>query len=191
MKYILRIIPLFMLSILVLSFVDFSPKDETKKYISIEQAVKDKIVKAEFKGIGGYQGECIELNIKSLIQKDTLIRIEPGRHLVCEDSTLQDILIIKEIQLFLAAGETRLVNIFGFCCKAHNGAPQVGTAFEVGFMEDSTFIYLAEFLSKSGLPLGVMQNAVWVLSNNHSINSISNDNETDKPKNEGAFSINC
>ena len=38
------------------------------------------------------------------------------------------------------------------------------------------------FLSASNLPLDVMQNAVWVLSNNHSISSICNENENDRPK---------
>ncbi len=180
MKSIKKLILLSIVSFLSISFIIFNQKNEAPKYISIEEAIKNRIIEASFTGIGGHMGECIELEIKSLIPKDTIIRIEPGRRLVSEDSTLQDILVIKEIQLFLATGELKKLNLFGFCCQATNAGPGNGSVFNVGFMEDSTFIVLAEFLSKSGLPLGVMQSAVWVLSNNHSLNSISNDNEKDK-----------
>jgi hypothetical protein len=189
MKLLTRIIPILLVAIMALSFVVFIPKDEIKKYVSIEQAIKTKLVEAKFSGKGGYQGECIELAIKSLSENDTIIRIEPGRHLVANDSTLQDILIIKEIQMFLAAGENKEVNIFGFCCQANDHGPGKDALFNVGYMADSTFIVLAEFLAKSNLPLGVMQSAVWVLSNNHILNSISNDNENDKAKMKELFQL--
>jgi hypothetical protein len=187
MKLFIRFSSVIALAIIAISFIAIKPKDEIKKFISIQQAIKNKLVEAKFSGKGGYQGECIELNIKSLAPKDTIIRIEPGRRLVAEDSALQDILIVKEIQLFLAAGENKEVNIFGFCCQATDGGPQKGSGFSVGFMADSSFIILAEYLAKSSLPLGVMQSAVWVLSDNHSFNSISNDNENDKPKMKELF----
>jgi len=165
----------------MISFIRYSPNVEPKKFISIEKAISEHLVEARISGLGGYQGECIELDIKSKCAKDTIIRIEPGRRLVAQDSTLQDILIIKEIQLFLASGERKQVNIFGFCCQATDHAPGHNSVFDVGFMADTSFILLSEFLGKTNLPLGVMQSAVWVLSNNHSLNSIANDNEKDKP----------
>jgi hypothetical protein len=189
MKSIVKIAILSIIFILALSFINYNPKVEPKKYISIEKAIKEKLVEASFSGLGGYQGECIELNIASLSPKDTIIRIEPGRRLVARDSSLQDILIIKEIQLFLASGEKKQVNIFGFCCQATDHAPGSSDAFDVGFMTDSSFILLSEFLGKTNLPLNVMQSAVWVLSNNHSLNSISNDNENDKPKMKELFQL--
>jgi len=184
MKSIAKFIPAGLIVIIFLSFVAVSPvlKDNKKKYLSIEDAIKNKVVTASIIGKGGHTGECIDLNIESLIDKDTLIRIEPGRHLVSDDTLLQDILIIKEIQVLLAAKEKKLMNIFGFCCEATNHSPYKGAKFNVGYMPDSSFIKLAMFLSASNLPLDVMQSAVWVLSNNHTINSITNENENDKPK---------
>ncbi len=184
MKSFLKFIPLLLVFILFLSFMAVVPfpKTETKKYLSIEEAMKNKIVSVHFTGKGGYSGECVELNIQSLIDHDTLIRIEPGRRLVSDDTLLQDILIVKEIQLLLAAREKKQFNIFGFCCEATNHAPYGGAKFSVGYMADSAFIKLAMFLSASNLPLDVMQSAVWVLSNNHALNSINNENESDRPK---------
>jgi len=184
MKSFLKFIPLLLALVFFISFIAVSPfsKTEAKKYLSIEEAMKNKIVEARIIGKGGHTGECITLDIQSLVDYDTLIRIEPGRRLVSDDTLLQDILIIKEIQLFLAAKEKKLINLFGFCCQATNHSPYGGAKFNVGYMPDSSFIKLAMFLSASNLPLDVMQNAVWVLSNDHALNSIHNDNDADRPK---------
>ncbi len=170
------------LALLAFTLKEANKKNEEKKWLSIEKAIENKLISVEIKGKGGHSGECIEMHIESLIDKDTLLRIEPGRRLVSDDSTLQDILVVKEIQLLLAAREKKNINLFGFCCQASNSGPVDGSIFDVGFMEDSTFIVLADYLGKSGLPLGVMQSAIWVLSDNHSISSIHNDNENDREK---------
>lgn len=173
-----------LIAIASLSFVVYHPgnSNEEKEILSVEKAVEEGIVSAQLRGIGGHSGECIELKIESKIDDDTLIRIEPGRRLESEDSMLQDILIIKEIQLFLAAREKKTLNLFGFCCQASHGGPGKDDIFSIGHMADSTWIILAEFLGKSGLPTGVMQSAVWALSNNHSLSSIHNDNENEREK---------
>lgn len=183
MKAFLRIAQV-LLAVFLFSFAAKRqfPFKEEKKLLSIENAIKEGIISVQIYGKGGHEGECIEMDIKSLIDKDTIVRIEPGRRLISDDSLLQDILIVKEIQLFLASREKKQINIFGFCCQATNAGPGKGDAFNIGFMEDSTFILLAEYLGKSNLPLGVMQSAVWVLSNNHSLSSIHNDNESDREK---------
>lgn len=163
-------------------------KTEGKKSISIEKAIKEGVVSAEFKGSGIYSGESINLELKNLLPVDTLIKIEAGRRLTSDDSTLQDILIVKELDLFLAANEIKKLKLFGFCCQAHNGAPGY-TDFKVGYMADSAFIILAKYLSETNLPLTVMQNAIWVMSDNNPLNSIHNDNEKDKDKMKGLFQL--
>ena len=119
MKALLKTAPI----LFVIFLFSFMPKqnnsaEDNKKFLSIEKAIKEGIISAEITGKGGYKGECIEMNIKSLIDDDTIVRIEPGRRLLSDDTLLQDILIVKEIQLFLAAREKKQVNIFGFCCQA-------------------------------------------------------------------------
>lgn len=160
-----------------------------EKTISIEKAINEGIVTAKFSGAGGHSGDVIDLELKSLIPVDTLIRIEAGRRLTSEDTVLQDILIVKELELYLAANEVKRLKLFGFCCQASNGGPKRGSGFKVGFMEDSSFIYLARYLAKSTLPLNVMQSAIWVLSDDNPINSIHNDNEKDKEKMKGLFQL--
>ena len=183
MKTIIKLLAITtVLLLLAFKLKEPNKENEEKQWLSIEKAIEKKLVSVEINGKGGHSGECIEMHIESLLEDDTLLRIEKGRRLISDDSTIQDILIVKEIQLFLAANEKKTINLFGFCCQASNGGPRAGSIFDIGFVEDSSFILLAEYLGKSGLPLDVMQSAVWVLSDNHSISSIHNDNENDREK---------
>ena len=179
---------LFLISLFAFTYISKKPISE-KKSISIEKALSERIVSVTISGAGGHSGDVIDLELKSLIPVDTLIKIEAGRRLTSNDTLLQDILIVRELELFLAANEVKKLKLFGFCCQASNGGPKLGSEFKVGFMEDSSFIYLARFLSKSNLPIGVMQSAIWVLSDNHALNSIHNDNEKDKEKMKGLFGL--
>ncbi len=179
---------LFLFALFAFTYIS-EKKIGEEKSISIEKALNEGIVSAEFSGAGGHSGDVIDLELRSLIPVDTLIKIEAGRRLTSDDTLLQDILIVRELELFLAANEVKRLKLFGFCCQASNGGPKLGSGFKVGFMEDSSFIYLARFLSKSNLPIGVMQSAIWVLSDNHALNSIHNDNEKDREKMKGLFGL--
>ena len=149
---------LFLFALFAFTYISEKEIGEEKS-ISIEKALNEGIVSAEFSGAGGHSGDVIDLELKSLIPVDTLIKIEAGRRLTSNDTLLQDILIVRELELFLAANEVKRLKLFGFCCQASNSGPKLGSGFKVGFMEDSSFIYLARFLSKSNLPIGVMQSS--------------------------------
>lgn len=182
------IIPAIIILFVLSAFTYISQKKPNEKLLSIEKAIKEGVVSANFKGAGTYSGESVELELTNLLPIDTMIKIEAGRRLSSDDTTLQDILIVKELELFLAANEIKQLKLFGFCCQAHNGAPGY-TGFHVGYMEDSSFIVLANYLAQSNLPVDVMQNAVWVMSDNNPLNSIHNDNEKDKEKMKGLFQL--
>ena len=189
MKKLLQVVSLLFVFVIFAFTYNSTNKTEKLKSISIEKAIKSGIVSADFQGTGTYSGDAINLEIKSLIPVDTIIKIEAGRRLISDDSTLQDILIVREIEFFLAANEIKKLKLFGFCCQAHNGAPKWDTFFDVGFVEDSAFVVLANYLAQSNLPIGVMQSAIWVMSDNNPLNSIHNDNEKDKDKMKGLFTL--
>ena len=162
--------------VLISSIIFFSSLSTNKlvadKKLGIEDAVKKGLFKAIVKGKGGHGGECINLNITSICSVDTTIYVEAGRRLNSEDSTVQDILIVKELPIFVKAGEEKNVNLYGFCCQATNHSPSKDEKFDLGHMADSNLVKLAKFLNKNPFEEGIMQNAVWVISNNHPLSSV-------------------
>ncbi len=162
---------LLLLAIIVFSSLSSDKKVEVKK-LGIEDAINKGLIRAVVKGKGGHGGECINLNIISIASVDTTIYVEAGRRLNSEDSTIQDILVVKEIPIFVKAGEEKNINIYGFCCQASNHSPSTNEKFDIGHMADSGLVKLAQFLSKNPFEDGIMQNAVWVISDNHPLSSV-------------------
>jgi len=166
------------LIISILTALTFLLADNDKpKPLSIEKAAKEQIVEVNLTGKGGYQEDCISLTIKSLIKKDTLIYIESGRRLLSEDTTLQDILIIHPRKFLLTAGEEKKMSLYGFCSQANHHSPGLDDSFSVGKMADTALVILANYLNKNPFPAQTMQGAIWAISNDHSLNSIHDDNK--------------
>jgi hypothetical protein len=166
---------LLLLAIIVFSSLSSDKKVEIKK-LGIEDAVNKGMIRATVKGNGGHGGECINLNIISTASVDTTIYVEAGRRLNSEDSTVQDILVVKEIQILVKAGEEKNVNLYGFCCQATNHSPSKDEKFDIGHMADSGLVKLSQFLNKNTFDDNIIQNAVWVISNDHPLSSVGSSN---------------
>jgi len=158
------------LLILILSL--FAVKDDKKKFY-LTEAIEKNIVTATVNGLGGYHGYCVELTATNNSDADTTFFIEAGRRLDSEDSTVQDILLVKEIPLFVQAGKSKTVPVYGFCCQASNSGPMKGEKFSIGKMGDEKLVAVAQFLNSHSFDESICQSAVWIVSNGHSLSSIT------------------
>lgn len=171
------ILILFLIISLTVSFKNVLDDDPKKhKLLSIEEAIKKRIVNVTFKGQDGHRGDCIRIVIKNILKKDTSVCLEAGRRLLSKDTSKQDILIVREQNIQLASGETKEISAFGFCCQSNKSSPSQNEIFKVGHMADSPLIKLAQYLNENDFSLSAMQSAVWAISNDHSISSISDRN---------------
>ncbi len=141
---------------------------------SIEEASKKGFIKLSIKGKGGYLGDVIEMKIKNLTNKKIDLKIEAGRKLDSKKNCEQDILITKTQEFFVNVNQTKTVNVFGMCCQAHNGSPENNSDYSVGKLADSSLIKLANFIDKNKYYTSrTAQQAVWAISDNNSLASIS------------------
>lgn len=151
-----------------------SPKD---KFISIEKWIKNNKLKSLIKGLGGHQGDCIKMDLKNLSSDTLYVLLEPGRRLVSEDSTLQDILVVKSQYIVLVPFASETITAYGFCCESTMHSPSKDSDFDIGYMEKPSWIRLANLIDTNSFPSDAVQSAIWVLSNNHDISSISDQNQ--------------
>jgi hypothetical protein len=169
------------LLLLICSAIGLMQPAPVKKF-RLNDALKKNLATATAVSLGGHQGECIELTISNLADHDTTIYIEAGRRLVSADTSEQDILIVKEQPLFVRAGQTITTRVYGFCCQASFHSPAQGGSFYAGELADTNLRKLAEFLNANPYSNSVMQNAVWVVSDNHAIASVHASDSIDKTK---------
>lgn len=158
--------------ILLLLLALFAVKDDKKK-LFLNEALEKSMIKADVSGLGGYQGYCIELTATNTSSIDTTFFIEAGRRLDSEDSTVQDILLVKEIPLFVKAGETKTIPVYGFCCQATNSGPSKGEKYRIGDLKNEKLVAIAKFLNEYNYDLSTTQSAVWIVSNGHVLSSIT------------------
>lgn len=163
----------FFISIFILfnSFTGSCPP-ETGKYLSISKYISNNSLSVEIKGLGGFQENCLEFDLKNNTADTLFILIEPGRRIVSKDTGLQDILIVKEVKMQLLSYQNKKINGYGFCCRATKSSPHKDSFFDIGYMAPPGWVKLAEVINKNNFPAGAVQHAVWVFSDNHEISSI-------------------
>lgn len=167
---IARSILCFVIAILLVSSVQQPEPD----VITVEEAAKKGMIKFTIKGKGGYTGEVIQMKVKNLFAKRFKLKLPAGHRLDNKDSTQQDILVTKPEEIVLNAKEERTISVWGMCCQAHNGAPTEKSEFRPGKIADSLLIKIAEFIDANKLHKSyTAQNAVWVISDNNRMESIS------------------
>lgn len=158
-----------MIVLLVLSNGVTSNKRE---FLSISKQIENNKLTAEIKGKGGYQENCLSFELKNLTPDSLYVKLEPGRRIVCEDSSFQDIFIVKEKMIILPPLASLTTDGYGFCCRASKGSPARNVKFNIGYMAPPEWIELAEVINQNNFPISAIQHAIWVISDNHSITSI-------------------
>jgi hypothetical protein len=162
-----------MMFISVLSFAD--------KTMSVEEAVKKKLVSVSVTGKGGYTGEVIQIKLKNLLKKPVSVDVEAGRRFDSEESHEQDILVNKAVTLALSPNQTKIFTISGMCCQAHNSSPGKGSAFAIGKMADTNLVKLARFIdTNKWYGDGTAQRAVWIVSDHNRMEDIGGDDPVSK-----------
>ncbi|MBM3920704.1 MAG: hypothetical protein FJ347_05700 [Sphingomonadales bacterium] len=140
---------------------------------SIKKLIETGKVKVLLRSTGGHQESCIEIKMKNMTASPVIVDVEPGRRLeAATDSADQDLLIVKDQTIRLAAGETFLGKIFAFCCQKKDRSPAKGHAFKVGVMASAALVKLAQFISTNNFSSDAVQNSIWVLSDKHNLSSV-------------------
>jgi hypothetical protein len=144
----------------------------SKKYISIEEAINNKLIQASITSTGDHQEYCINANVKSLVKDTCFILIEAGRRLDSQKDFEQDILVTKQSRFKVPPFKEVKEKVYGFCCQLGNSCPQMNSKYRVGKMADSILIKLATFINNHQVTPSAQQNSVWAFSNNRSIETI-------------------
>lgn len=156
--------------ILLLGFVNSSsPKT---KHLPLLRLVKNDSLKLITKSLGGHQGECISIQINNSISDSLYVKLEPGTRFIANDTSYQDILIVKEQLVCLNTKEQKVIIGNGYCCEATNHSPSANMGFDRVEKATKKLVDLSYFLNKYPLPDQTIQACVWAVSNNNPIANI-------------------
>jgi len=146
--------------------------------LNLQSALNKKLVEAKVSSLGGYQGFCIHLTLKSLSKDSLIILVEAGRRLNSLDDKNQDILIVKEQIIALRTREQKSFDVKGYCCQAHNHSPYKGAKYDINKLADSNLVCLANYLNANEFDTNAEQEAVWALSDKRPAANITGTNDS-------------
>jgi hypothetical protein len=141
-------------------------------YVSLDELQKQGKISFSIEGVGGFQEECVQLIVTNFSRDSIHGMVPAGRKLNSLNDSEQDILVVKTKRMSIAPGKTDTVNVYGFCCQSDKKSPKKNSAFSFGVMAPVAWLILTNITDLFNFPPSAIQNAIWVLSNNHDIRSI-------------------
>lgn len=147
-----------------------SPLSDTPTFQEVHAADQ---VEATFVSTDGHTGNCIVATFVNKTPTPIQFTLEPGRRLISDDPTEQDILVTREVPIILAANQSAEVPVYGFCTQAKNGCPDRNDGFAMGYITTDTTYELAQFLSVNDFPEEAEQDAIWCLSDGYATSRIN------------------
>lgn len=146
--------------------------------MNLQKAIDLKLVKAEAKSLGGYQGFCVRMNLKNLSSDSLTVFVEAGRRLNSLDDNNQDILITQQEIIAMKKLEDKAFNVKCYCCQANNHSPFAGAKYDVNKLADSNLVNLARYLNTNKFEANVEQQAIWAISDKKSTANIASVNDS-------------
>lgn len=144
--------------------------------INLNDAIIQKLVVVQTKGLGGHQGEVIQLDIKNITGKILTIEISPGQFLLPKDTNEQRMMIAQELPIVLAAYATKSVKINAFCSQLHKSSPSTNAVFKFGAMAIGSLLELSKLIAKNKFFSDAAQSAIWCITDKCDLYTIISQN---------------
>ena len=146
------------------------------KRITLRKAIKDKLISIMPVATGGYCNKGLSLDIKSASRDTLSINIESGLEFRPKDSSVncQPLILQGDEVLVLIAEEQKNVLLQTYCGNSGASCPYKGLVYNYYKQQDTNLINMLRYGKSNNLAPRLIQAAVWVFTNNHSIRSAYN-----------------
>lgn len=155
--------------------------------ITLSQALKLKMINIAISGAPvdensnsytpSYTGECIQMEVENLTDKDIKVFLEAGRFLNPEDTTVQRMIITKDQMIAVQKKQTKISKAYAMCSQLLNHSPKTDTKFNLGKKAEGKLLELAQLISKNNFQSNAAQSAIWAMTDNDNIYNIYSDNK--------------
>lgn len=115
---------------------------------------------------GQYFGKCMTLEIQSITNETLELEIKNGLMLMCEDTSIQDMIITKPTYVTLLPNQNKTIKLYAMCSELHNGMPFEGIVYTIGEMADKKLIAITQTIGNMFMQNIVGQGAVWAYTDN-------------------------
>jgi len=148
------------------------------KQYSLEQLKDNPKFEVSINANGNYSGNSIELVVKSTNKKDVELYIPTGTVFYTSEDGQQILIVVEDVHLVITKGRTKKKTLDGFCTEASDGVP--GESLDMAYMltKREQLQKLANYINENkGFDDHLIQEAVWCVSDKHSLANIYYDDK--------------
>lgn len=164
MKYLL---------LLCLSFCTFMAQAVPPTRISLTQALQQHIVSVKAEATGSnYMQQALKLSVKNTGSLNFILVINQGVIFNPETEGYQPLILAGEETVLLQPLKEASLNVQTFCADSRQSAPAKGIIYNYSQVAGDTLIKVLGYLKQNRLYNSLGQNAVWMFTNGHDLNSV-------------------
>ncbi len=128
---------------------------------------------------GQYFGKCMTITIRNKYNDTIPLSIPNGLLLMCDDTTVQDMLITKPMFVYLFPRQKKTFQLYAMCSEIHDAMPGKQKKYKVGKMANGDLVRIAYKIDEMFMHNIVGQGAVWACSDNATENDLRTYGATD------------
>lgn len=178
MKKIRLILTLSAIACIAFAFTLKESSSSAIEIVPLEKAIKDKMISVTFEANGSYSGKSITCTIKNLNGKVFNIQVPAGTYFKAPSDKEQDLIIPQDQMIVMKIGESKKLDLNGYCCNLSNHAPTSGGKFSlVASKAPKEMSQLLTFLKGKKFENHTIQDAIWSITNKSSVSNVSGADE--------------
>lgn len=150
---------------------------EQKKLVllSITGAVPDTAYHGEY---SSHYGPCMALQVANTTNQALNLYLEYGYKLEPEDSSLQTMIVTQTLLVKLQPRQKKDYRVFAMCSQAHDKGPSKDESFVLRTRASGNLLGVTELINRKKYQSDAAQNAVWCLTDNYELSSITSEDTT-------------
>lgn len=145
--------------------------------INLSQALQQHMVTVTAEATGNsYMQQGLKLTVKNTGSLNFILVVNQGVSFNATDDKVQPLILAGEETVPLQPLKEATVNVQTFCGNSNTAAPAKGQVYEYSGMASDEIVKLLGYLKQNRLYNELGQQAVWVFTNDHNLNSVYDGN---------------
>lgn len=152
----------------------------SSKEIDLKDAVQGNLVSAKTISNGTYHDESVEISIKNNTASTLRIKIPSGTLFHPEDNGEQTLIQLEDDFIALKPHGSFDGQISAYCTEASNRCPSENSPMKMTMNQNKNLNAMIQYLKGKSINKDGFQDAVWAISDGHSISNIETSTKEDK-----------
>lgn len=141
--------------------------------LNLSKAIQQHIVTVEAVATGSsYNKQALKLTIENTGSLTYNLIMNPGVIFVCDSAGFQPLILAGEEKLFMTPLKKTTITVQTFCADSRNLAPVKGLTYTYSKVAGDTLVKVIDFIHKNRMFNDLGQSAVWMFTNDHSLNNV-------------------